>query len=321
MKRQLFLGAFLIGAFFTTHAQTIFSFETTEANTGDSYTAGSIDGQNYWSLYGETPTDNAVVTTEWASDGTQSLKLLTAKNYFDDGSAYGAYSPLLTSVITASSYEISQDIKTDLVSENGSNLYMYAYKYDTDTEGLAFVSGVYFDYSGVIYGVDAVNDDGDANTNDDVEIGTFEANTTYAITTRYNAGGNIDYYVNGEYKATVKATNGVSADVLMYANDDWDSSFFIDKIAYNTTLGVKKSLMSSLSVYPNPAKDVVNVANSDSAAINNVQITDVNGRIVKTANYKSVTNAQVNIADLASGVYIMSVTSDNGTTTKKIVKQ
>jgi len=321
MKRQLFLGAFLIGAFFTSQAQTLFSFETAETNTGDSYATGSIDGQNNWTLLGDTPAENAVVTTEWASDGTQSLKLLTAKNYFNDGSAYGAYSPLLTSVITASSYEISQDVKTDLVSDNGSNLYAYAYNYDSDAQTTLFVSGFYFDYSGTIYGVDAANDDGDANTNDDVEIGTFEANTTYTITTRYNEGGTIDYYVNGEYKATVKGTNGVTADLLMYANDDWDSSYFIDKIGYNTTLGVKQSVKSGLEVYPNPVKDVVNVTNSNNAAINAVQVTDINGRIVKTANYQSVTSAQVNIADLASGVYIMSVTSDNGTTTKKIVKQ
>lgn len=316
MKRQLFLGAFLIGAFFTTQAQTIFSFETTEANTGASYTAGAIDAQNNWSLSGDTPTENAVVSTEWASDGTQSLKLITSNNYFDtdNPNEYGVYSPLLSSVITASAYEISQDVSTDLISETGSNFNLYSLNYDTTTNKVSIVSVIYFNYDGTIY---AYNPNG----TDDIAIGTFDANTKYTVTTRFNADGNLDYYLNGEFLASVTSYNNLPVNLLSYTIDDWDSSYFVDNIAYNTTLDVKTAVASSLEVYPNPAKDVVNVSNSNNTAINAVQVTDINGRVVKTAKYEGTVSAQVNIADLASGVYMMSISSDNGTTTKKIVKQ
>ncbi|KGO91247.1 T9SS type A sorting domain-containing protein [Flavobacterium subsaxonicum] len=309
MKKQLFLGALLLGAFFTLHAQTLFSFETAEA-----FTTGTISGQNYWSLYGDTPEENTLVSTEWASAGSQSLKLQTSQSYFSDGTEYGVVSPLLSSVITADSYTITQDVSTDLVSSNGSNMYLYSYYYDADESTYTIVSIVYFNYDGTIYVYDIEN-------SESIEVGTFEGEETYTITTQFNEAGTIGYYINGEYATSINAANGTTTNLLVYTIDDWDSSYFVDNVAYSTSLlGVKTSLLSSLSVYPNPAKDVVTISNNENALINNVEVTDINGRVVKTANYSGVTNAQVNIADLANGVYMMTIASDKGTSTQKIVK-
>jgi hypothetical protein len=54
--------------------------------------------------------------------------------------------------------------------------------------------------------------------------------------------------------------------------------------------------------------------------VNGVTIADLNGRTVKNVSFEGVANAQVNVADLASGLYIMNVTSDKGMATKKFVK-
>jgi len=85
-------------------------------------------------------------------------------------------------------------------------------------------------------------------------------------------------------------------------------------------LSVKPVVASStFAVYPNPTSNVVNV-NSNNALVNAVNFTDLNGRVVKSAKFNGVTDAQVNISDLASGVYMMNISSDKGTTVKKIVK-
>jgi hypothetical protein len=65
------------------------------------------------------------------------------------------------------------------------------------------------------------------------------------------------------------------------------------------------------------------VINIDSATttIKNIQITDINGRTVKSLNAAGVAQAQVNVSDLNSGVYFLTVDSDNGSGTTKIVKQ
>jgi len=49
-------------------------------------------------------------------------------------------------------------------------------------------------------------------------------------------------------------------------------------------------------------------------------MTDLNGRVVKQNSYSNVSEVQVNISDLASGVYMMNIKSDKGSVTKKIIK-
>ena len=87
-----------------------------------------------------------------------------------------------------------------------------------------------------------------------------------------------------------------------------------------TTLSNNEFLSSQFSVSPNPAKNVVNIANGDSMFVNNVTVTDLNGRTVKNVSFDNVANVQVNVSDLASGLYIMNITSNKGTATKKFVK-
>ena len=90
--------------------------------------------------------------------------------------------------------------------------------------------------------------------------------------------------------------------------------------AFSNALAVKKTeLTVGLNVYPNPTTDVVNVT-LENKSINSVSISDLNGRIVKSKDYKNVSNVSMNVSDLAAGVYMMSITSDSGTATKKIIK-
>lgn len=98
-------------------------------------------------------------------------------------------------------------------------------------------------------------------------------------------------------------------------------SLLLDSMNITTTAGSNDFLASKLAIYPNPANDVVNIANADNIIINGAQIVDLNGRTVKVAKFNGVSEAQINISDLASGVYMMTVSSDQGSLTKKIVKQ
>lgn len=96
-------------------------------------------------------------------------------------------------------------------------------------------------------------------------------------------------------------------------------SILLDSFVATTELGAEDFLATQLSIYPNPATDVINVANAQN--INDINIVDLNGRIVKSAKFNGASEAQVNISDLSAGMYLMNVSSDQGTTTKKIVKK
>jgi hypothetical protein len=98
-------------------------------------------------------------------------------------------------------------------------------------------------------------------------------------------------------------------------------SLLVDTIATTSTiLGTNDAIASQFSVFPNPATNVINIANAENILVNGVEIVDINGRTVKSVKFDNVSEAQINISDLASGMYLVNISSDKGTTTKKIVK-
>lgn len=86
------------------------------------------------------------------------------------------------------------------------------------------------------------------------------------------------------------------------------------------TLSINNALAGSFSVYPNPVKDMLNISNSIGAEINSVTVSDINGRTVKQVAVNGV-ESQINIADLNAGVYFVNINSNQGSLTKKVVKQ
>lgn len=83
--------------------------------------------------------------------------------------------------------------------------------------------------------------------------------------------------------------------------------------------GTNEFALSKFTVFPNPSNGVVTVANAN-ALINAIAVTDINGRTVKSVKVGGLASTEVNISDLASGVYMMSISSDKGTSTQKIIK-
>lgn len=91
----------------------------------------------------------------------------------------------------------------------------------------------------------------------------------------------------------------------------------------DTLLGTKEVTIADaiFAVYPNPASNVVKVSNNQGVQINQITITDLNGRTVKSQSFNNVADAEMNIADLSSGVYMMDIASKEGSVLKKIVKE
>ena len=88
-----------------------------------------------------------------------------------------------------------------------------------------------------------------------------------------------------------------------------------------SVLGVDQFLSEKFALYPNPSKDVINVINSINASITNLEITDLNGRIVKNVKLDGVSETQISVSDLSTGIYMMKIVSDKGTITKKVIKE
>lgn len=109
--------------------------------------------------------------------------------------------------------------------------------------------------------------------------------------------------------------------IFRHYQTDLLAYLMMDDVEFRTgVLSVKSPIASQFSIYPNPATDVINISNADNIHVNSVAVVDLNGRTVKTLKFDGVTEAAINISDLSAGMYLLNVSSDKGTMTKKIVK-
>lgn len=104
------------------------------------------------------------------------------------------------------------------------------------------------------------------------------------------------------------------------ANAVGQQALFIDNLTVTQVLSTNEFLLSKISVLPNPAKDLITITNDSSAIVSTVEMTDLNGRVVKNQKINAM-QGQVSIGDLSTGVYMMKIATDQGTVTKKIVKE
>ncbi|MEL1253959.1 T9SS type A sorting domain-containing protein [Flavobacterium sp. DGU38] len=95
------------------------------------------------------------------------------------------------------------------------------------------------------------------------------------------------------------------------------ANLFYVKTSY-PTLGLGDNVqVSKLALYPNPVSDQLFISSEDQK-VKNVMIYSLTGAVVKNISNEV---ESVDVGDLASGNYVVKVTTDQGVATKKIVKK
>lgn len=89
-------------------------------------------------------------------------------------------------------------------------------------------------------------------------------------------------------------------------------------ISVSETLGVKQNAIAGLNMYPNPVSNGTLYITSNSSDAKTVAVYDILGKQV--LNSKTSNNA-VNVSTLKSGAYIVKITEDGKTDTKKLIIQ
>jgi hypothetical protein len=105
-------------------------------------------------------------------------------------------------------------------------------------------------------------------------------------------------------------TEGVLLDLIGFV--------YIDSIVFDTTLSTADfgNANTTISLFPNPANDVLNISSSNS--ISNIEVYDMQGR--KVASNHNASN--VNVAALGKGAYIVKVVQENGSViAKQFIKE
>jgi hypothetical protein len=108
--------------------------------------------------------------------------------------------------------------------------------------------------------------------------------------------------------------NGQTAYVAFRHHDVTDMFWMkIDNLNVTAGTGIENH-ESNVTIYPNPAKNVLNInANSN---INRVEVYNMMGQMVGYYNANDV-NVQINTTNFANGVYTVKIATENGDMTRK----
>jgi len=88
-----------------------------------------------------------------------------------------------------------------------------------------------------------------------------------------------------------------------------------------TVLGVNENAFeASISLSPNPVKDVLSISVATGTTVSSYEIFDVNGKVVKALKATS-SIYEINVSELAVGNYILRLQSDKGIASKKFIKE
>jgi len=355
MKKQLLTGAFLLASFLTANAQLLQLDDFTSYTVGNLGTsiAGDVAGQNGWFTYTVANGGNEAfqIVNSGGANGN-ALQIVGASvpagtTNATNNARYawkGTFGDAWTSRTEGNDYlNFITDFKA--VSPTGSTSVTSMIVYDptgTPIGGLQYRSE-----TGYLRGLIYVNTGTAATTGlyyvplgEENEDATEVEDLVITDAQWYKLGLSIDtttgtllYLVDGQV-----ANGSLSESVIGLTPDELD--FQVSAGTANTAsttatfdnIRVKADATdadilstpaviaaSKFSVFPNPSNGVVTVANAN-ALINAISVTDINGRTVKNVKVGGVASTEVNISDLASGVYMMSISSDKGTSTQKIVK-
>ncbi|MBV1922722.1 MAG: T9SS type A sorting domain-containing protein [Flavobacteriaceae bacterium] len=124
-------------------------------------------------------------------------------------------------------------------------------------------------------------------------------------------------YILEWQEGTADLLTGTTVQLVVEARvNSGGEVFFIDNIVFDGSLGANDLNNSKFSIYPNPAtQGFVNIT-SQLNGDKEVAVYNVLGKQVINT---TIANERLNIAGLSSGIYIVKVTQDNISATKKLV--
>lgn len=125
--------------------------------------------------------------------------------------------------------------------------------------------------------------------------------------TAYNGTGTFTPTTSGTYHIALHATSAANRTVLM-----------LFELGVSASLSVNDNKLIDFSLYPNPTKDILNIAFNSPSNLSEAIITDVQGRRVLSVQNPSET---INVSNLTSGLYFLTLVADGVESTQKFIKK
>lgn len=121
------------------------------------------------------------------------------------------------------------------------------------------------------------------------------------------------------------AVEGAWTVVATFDNECSNSSETVNfTVNIDPSLSVDENEFDNLSVYPNPTNGLLNIGSSNNLDNAKVSVFDISGRILSNsvnAKHTSSNELSLNMSQLASGVYFVTIEDRDHKSTKKIIKE
>lgn len=353
MKKQLLMAGFLLAGIFSVNAQVL------QSDNFDSYTVGNLSsdltgetaGQGGWYTYagnGATAANFKIVAEGSGKalqiDGVNTTSGTTQQT---DNTRYAWKGVLDWASRTTGNniIRLEYDLYTGPTSTsknlhrgvilNSQGLSLAGYQYAPETKQLRGM-------------ITAINPQTNQPALYVVDFGgteqtpaplVLQINTWYKVIVYINyTNGKVTYQIpsldiaaevtNAIFSGAGAATYApIEIDFLAIGGTGNTASSTIKYDNYNAsavnseTASVDDHLSQQFAMYPNPTTGIVNITNNENVLVSQVNVMDLNGRVVKTVKFDNVSEAQVDISGLSAGMYIMNITTNQGIATKKVVKK
>ena len=131
------------------------------------------------------------------------------------------------------------------------------------------------------------------------------------------ASGGLSYLWNtGDTDSTITPdTNGLYTVVILDTNGCADTASY--NVTYITSTDIWDNLSSSISLYPNPVNDILNI--SSSGNIKSLEIKDLLGRVIYSSSELNSNNISLNTSSFSNNVYMVSCIVNDQLIVKKII--
>jgi hypothetical protein len=139
------------------------------------------------------------------------------------------------------------------------------------------------------------------------------------------ANNSMDYIVNDWQWVNLSSLGNSDSLVFSLSSSDIGSfgmntpAFFCldDLTTTDSPLAVNENTLNKFMLYPNPSSDFIQLENNNTVP-SHLVLTDLNGNKILEKEFEK--NLLLDIRFLKTGIYLVTVTNENSTTTKKITK-
>ena len=97
--------------------------------------------------------------------------------------------------------------------------------------------------------------------------------------------------------------------------------FCMDNLTYTTSVSITENIENTISIFPNPTQNNVNVKFEETISNASYRLIDVAGREVFSSSINGVNTLSLDLSNQNNGVYFLMINIDGEVITKKIIKQ